>query len=61
MTVLVLFSLSGCSNKAIYDNIQINQRNKCVEEPADDYFDCIDRTRKTYAEYLKEREALLKE
>ncbi|MBU3021298.1 hypothetical protein KO518_05645 [Aestuariibacter sp. A3R04] len=56
---MVMFSTTGCSNKAIYDNIRLYQRNECLKEPPPGYYECIEGTKKTYEEYERERKALL--
>ncbi len=58
LVVLVMFSIVGCSNKAIYDNLRLDQRNKCVEEPLSTYFECVERTNKSYEEYERERKEI---
>ncbi len=55
----VLLASVGCSNKAIYDNLQLYQRNECGKQPTPLYFDCLERTRKTYEEYERERQSVL--
>lgn len=59
LMVLVMLGATGCSNKAVYDNMRINQRNECIKEPPAGYFECIERTQKTYDEYERERKELL--
>jgi len=59
LIILVMFGATGCSNKAIYDNIRINQRNECLKEPPPTYFNCIDGANKSYEEYERERKELL--
>jgi hypothetical protein len=58
--VLVLISFSGCSNKVIYDNLRLNQRQKCAEQPESNYVECVKRTNKSYEDYERERKELLK-
>lgn len=61
LIVLVMFCVAGCSNKAIYDKLRLDERNKCVKEPPPTYFECIERTNKSYEEYERERERKRKE
>ena len=56
--VLVMFGVAGCSNKVIYDNLRLEQRNKCVKEPLPAYFECIERTNKSYEEYEREHKEI---
>lgn len=55
LVILVMFGVAGCSNKAIYDNFRLNERNKCANEPPSTYLECIERTNKSYEEYERER------
>lgn len=59
LILLVLFSATGCSNRAMYDNIQINQRNECLKLPPARYDECMKHARKTYDEYERERQEYL--
>lgn len=56
---LFLLGITGCSNKAIYDNIRAQQRDACLNEPPPAYVECIERTNKTYEEYERERKEAL--
>lgn len=63
-TLLVIVSMlciNGCSNKAIYNNINLNERDKCTIKlpPDDDYLECIERTNKPYEEYERERKSMM--
>ncbi len=55
--IMLFLSLSffGCSNKAVYDNMQLNNRRACDKVPPSQYEECIDRASKTYEEYERER------
>ncbi len=55
LIVLLMFGAAGCSNKAIYDTLRLDERNKCVKEPPPTYFECIERTNKSYEKYERER------
>lgn len=58
--VLLAFALVvGCSNRAVYDNIQLNQRNDCFKLPPSQREDCLDSIDKSYEEYRKEREDII--
>ena len=58
LVILMLCGIAGCSNKAIYDNARLNQRNECIKEPPPTYFECVERTNKSYEEYERERKAV---
>ena len=59
--VLVMFGIVGCSNKVIYDNLRLDQRNNCVtvNEPSTTYSECIERTNKSFEEYERERKEII--
>lgn len=59
--LFLLLGLPACSNRAIYENMQIQQRNDCRKEAPQDYAACIKRTDMLYEEYLRERNAVLTE
>lgn len=50
---------SGCSTRAVYDNVRINQRNDCADQPPSVYFECLEHANKSYEEYERERKELL--
>lgn len=51
-------STLGCNNKGIYDFLQKENRAKCANLPESQYDECIERAKKTYKEYEKERKQL---
>lgn len=55
LMVLVMLGVAGCSNKAVYDNIQLNNRNDCAKLPPSQYDECIESASKSYDEYKRER------
>ncbi len=55
LIALIMFAVAGCSNKAIYEKLHLDERNKCVKEPLPTYFECIELTNKSYEEYERER------
>lgn len=55
--LIAVFFLMGCSNKVVYDNIQINNRNACNTVPPSQYEECIERTNKSYEEYEQDRKS----
>lgn len=57
----IVLSVAGCSNKAVYDNIQHNNRQACHTVPPAQYEACIERSNKSYEEYRREREAVVEE
>ena len=60
--VFVVFAmLVGCSSRAVYDNIQLNQRNECFKLPPSQRADCLDSIDQSYDEYRKEREDVVED
>lgn len=58
LTALLVLT-AGCSHRAVYENVQINQRNDCANEPPSTYFECLDRANKPFEKYQRERKELL--
>lgn len=52
--IIIPFLISSCSNKAVYDNINLNNRNACKNLPASQYDECIKRNSKSYEEYERD-------
>ena len=57
LIALVLFGITGCSNRALYDKLYLDE---CVKDPLTTYLDCIERTSAAYEEYERERTKILK-
>lgn len=58
--VSVVFVLTaGCSNKAVYEDIQRNNRQECNSVPPAQYEECVERSNKSYEEYERERRAVV--
>ena len=58
LIVFVMFGITGCSNKAMYDNFRLYERGECVKEPPPTYFECVERASKSYEEYERERKEI---
>jgi len=54
IAVSVLF-IGACSNKSVYDSIQLNNRNECAKLPPSQFDECMERSNKSYEEYKRER------
>ncbi|MES1945635.1 hypothetical protein PC39_16011 [Salinisphaera sp. PC39] len=61
LVLLAAFSVFGCGKKAVYDNVQIHNRQQCARLPPSQYEDCMEDAEKTYEEYRREREEALKQ
>ena len=55
--LVVVFLLSGCSNKANYENLQRHKQSSCKKLPQPQYAECIKNvtTKTSYEEYERER------
>ena len=56
--VILLAILSGCSNRAIYENIQHQNRQDCLTLPPSQYDECMEAASKRYDEYKRERDEI---
>ena len=55
----ILLVVAACSNKAVYENFRIHQRNECLMGPPSGYEECMEGQNKSYEEYQRElKEAL---
>ena len=59
LLMLIAMSIGACSNKAIYNNFQLNNRNDCAKQPHSEYETCMERTNMSYEEYEKKRKESL--
>lgn len=59
--MLLLVLLAGCSNRAVYENIQINQRQACLNVPPPEYDACMARVSQPYEDYERERREAIEE
>ena len=61
LILIALVGITACSNRAVYDNVRIHQRNECLEEPPSRYEECLERVNKPYKVYQREREEALEQ
>lgn len=57
--LLALLSVTGCSARAVYDNIQYNKRTQCARQyplHSTAYEECARGTDKSYEQYRRELE-----
>lgn len=59
LIITVLLGLAGCSNRAVYENMRIHERNECFKEPPSLYEECLERVNKPFDRYERERKELL--
>ena len=58
--IVSICTITGCSARAAFDSIQLANRNDCSKVPSSQYEECIAGTEKSYKEYERERQAVLK-
>ena len=57
----LLVFISACSQRQVYDSIQINQRNECALLSGVQRDECLKRLNLDYQTYERQRQDLLKE
>ena len=64
MKIYALLCLSmlivGCSNKGIYQDLQRNKRNECLQVPPAEYDRCMRSMEQSYEAYERQRQEALK-
>lgn len=55
--LILLATLTGCSNRGVYESIQMTKRNDCSKVPPYQFDDCMAKANKPYDEYERERKA----
>ncbi|MDO3385674.1 hypothetical protein QWI17_07475 [Gilvimarinus sp. SDUM040013] len=58
LIVAAAMAISACTNKAIYDNVQSDQRWRCQQEPPPAQERCRQQASQSYEEYERERQEL---
>jgi hypothetical protein len=53
--------LTGCTSKNLYNSIEGHHRQKCKTQPPPLDQECVEAPQKSYEDYLKEREEILRE
>ncbi len=59
--IVVGVSTVACSNRGVYDTIQTNNRLDCQTQPLSQQEECRRQAGKSYEEYERERQELLKQ
>jgi hypothetical protein len=60
LIICILLGITGCSNKVMYNNLRIMQRDQCIKEHPNTYNECIERANKPYEQYERERQETFK-
>ena len=52
--------LAGCSNRGVYEGIQVSNRNECFKlPPSPQYDECMENANISYDEYERKRKEAL--
>ncbi|PHR65787.1 hypothetical protein LG272_04440 [Pseudidiomarina marina] len=51
--------INGCTYRGAYQEMQREQLRQCVEEQGIPYHECLERTNKSYDEYMRERQEVI--
>ncbi|MAD73485.1 MAG: hypothetical protein CML20_01550 [Rheinheimera sp.] len=54
-----VITVSGCSNKAVYQNLQLNKKQECRRLPVTQYDDCMRDMAQSYEEYERQRKQVI--
>ncbi|MBW0147161.1 hypothetical protein [Marinobacter arenosus] len=55
LSALLVLAAAGCSNKAVYDNLRLHQRQECLNAPPPTQAECIERTEQSFEDYERAR------
>ena len=61
VSIVLIITLSACSKHNWYQGAQSAKEAHCMKGPVSEYEDCIKQSSENYDEYIKNREALIKE
>jgi hypothetical protein len=56
LLVFILFSVVGCSKKALYSNLQQNHISVCERLKSNQYEDCMSQFNDSYEDYTEKRQ-----
>lgn len=56
----IVFAGTGCSNKAVYQNLQLNKKQECRRLPVTEYDECMRGMDQSYEEYERQRQQAIK-
>lgn len=60
LVLSLLFAPTGCSHKGVYQDLQRNKRNECMQAPSAEYDRCMRAMDMSYEEYERQRQQALK-
>lgn len=56
----LLLATGGCSHKGVYQDLQRNKRNECMQAPPAEFDRCMRAMDISYEEYERQRQQVLK-
>lgn len=57
--LLIIFAMTGCVSRQVYDSFQYGRKNKCMQLPESQYRECMENANKSYDEYERARKEAL--
>ena len=60
LMLAVTLLLASCSNKGVYQDLQRNKRNECMQVPPAEYDRCMRSMEQSYEDYEQQRQEALK-
>lgn len=60
LTALLAINTTACSNRAVYETIQANNRLDCQKLPLSQQEECMRQANKSYEDYERERKEVEK-
>lgn len=61
LMLLMAVSIVGCSQRAVYENIQHHNRQECAKLPESEFEECMNNAERSYDEYQEKRREAIKE
>lgn len=61
LVLSLLFAPTGCSHKGVYQDLQRNKRNECMQAPQSEYYRCMRDMEQSYEDYERQRQEALKQ
>lgn len=60
--LFLIVALQACSNRSVYENIQVHQRSECQKHATQsEYKACMEKVNPSFDDYERERSRLLEE
>ena len=56
LAMTIVFLITGCSYKGVYEGIQMGKKNQCYKLPKSQQDQCIEEASVSYEEYLHKKD-----